>query len=54
MRYQNGELKSVVSADSCGMDPENEEKFLYLDCYDRNYENESFETVINAAYQRGE
>lgn len=51
MRYQNGELKSVTSASSNAMDPAKDENFLYLENYDHNYDNETFEMVINAAFQ---
>ncbi|MCR5449405.1 MAG: hypothetical protein K6F23_08405 [Solobacterium sp.] len=51
MRYQNGELKSVTSASSNAMDPAKDENFLYFENYDYNYDNETFEMVINAALQ---
>ena len=51
LRYQNGELKSVTSASSNAMDPAKDENFLYLENYDHNYDNETFEMIINAAFQ---
>ena len=54
MRYQNGELKSVTSASSNAMDPSKDENFLYFDNYDRSYDNETYEMIINAAFQINE
>ena len=51
LRYQNGELKSVASYWTNNIDPAKEDNYLYFDCYDRDYSNESFETVINYAYE---
>ena len=54
MRYQNGELKSVTSASSNAMDPSKDENFLYFENYDRSYANETYEMIINAAFQINE